>query len=556
MDQSLVREGILAAKAGERERARRLLEQGAAENPADERVWLWLSSVVDDPGEQRRCLQELLKVSPDHPAALRGLARLGPPPEPPADVLAEILGALRSVQRELAELRAVIGQGGAPPAVEEPPELPAPTIGGNGGQRAPVAVPVPEGVAAWLATHGITVRDCKQDEVTDLVFDQLATYLGERFDTLKAVHDRIRRHMSTGTPFTINLASASQEEIANSTQFCHRLFKYAFLATYRYHRGTRTIQATPQRIGRVINFFNGGWFERYVYLKTIGVLNQAQRDYVVLRNARISLANGDDSELDLIFLVEGEPLWIECKTGDYQNYIGRYSEMRQQLEIPTPRAILVILGLTDELAEQLSELYPISVATERSLGTCLQAALGLAPVEQKPEPAGEARPVVAAGLAALEAPAISPAVSVVLNKAGVRPLPELRPAVLRELIALVRRSPEGLTLAQAKTALAARLPVSKSMLQDILRAVVRSGSLLNGDGELVVSFTMPFHRLVASDPDELDRRCAASYAQAVLADAPDFFYSAANVQDFEEVTGVAAPPPAVLERLRAELIAG
>ena len=39
---------------------------------------------------------------------------------------------------------------------------------------------------------------------------------------------------------------------------------YALLSFYKYNKDTKTIYAVPQRIGKIINFFTGGWFERYI----------------------------------------------------------------------------------------------------------------------------------------------------------------------------------------------------------------------------------------------------------------------------------------------------
>lgn len=68
--------GITAAKAGDRERARRLLEQVVAQEPGNIQAWLWLSGVMPAPEEQIRCLEQVLALAPDHPQARESLAAL------------------------------------------------------------------------------------------------------------------------------------------------------------------------------------------------------------------------------------------------------------------------------------------------------------------------------------------------------------------------------------------------------------------------------------------------------------------------------------------------
>jgi hypothetical protein len=233
----------------------------------------------------------------------------------------------------------------------------------------------------WLASHGITVKNYKKEKAADEIFDRLATFLGERFDSLERLHEQIRRNLSTGNNFKLNLASSSQEEIANSTQLCTWLHQYAFLSSYRYDKYAKAIYATPQRVGKMINFFAGGWFERFVFLKTSNLLSQHGLDYIWVTNPQISLPNGDDFELDILFLVENIPLWLECKTGDYSSYIAKYADIRSILSIPKERSILVILGISDDLTSQLTDLYDLTVANENNFLAQVTAALDIIPDE-------------------------------------------------------------------------------------------------------------------------------------------------------------------------------
>jgi tetratricopeptide (TPR) repeat protein len=79
--QALLRAGITAAKAGQREQARqsllRVIEQDEASIPA----WLWLSTVLDDREERRICLENVLILDPDNAHARAGLLRLDQAPK-------------------------------------------------------------------------------------------------------------------------------------------------------------------------------------------------------------------------------------------------------------------------------------------------------------------------------------------------------------------------------------------------------------------------------------------------------------------------------------------
>jgi len=72
----LVERGIAAARGGQRRVAAGLLARALKLDPRDERAWLWLSGVVDDPAQRAFCLQAVLRINPQNPHARRGLAYL------------------------------------------------------------------------------------------------------------------------------------------------------------------------------------------------------------------------------------------------------------------------------------------------------------------------------------------------------------------------------------------------------------------------------------------------------------------------------------------------
>ena len=74
--ESLLREGIMAARGDRRGLARRLLLQAIRTNPSDARSWIWLSQITDDQNERRECLERAVAADPSNLTARRGLALL------------------------------------------------------------------------------------------------------------------------------------------------------------------------------------------------------------------------------------------------------------------------------------------------------------------------------------------------------------------------------------------------------------------------------------------------------------------------------------------------
>ncbi len=77
----LLKDGIAAAKAGQPDKARQLLQDAVRRDPHNETAWLWLSSVAKDDKDRIFCLKKLLDVNPNNEFAIKGLRQLGAFPD-------------------------------------------------------------------------------------------------------------------------------------------------------------------------------------------------------------------------------------------------------------------------------------------------------------------------------------------------------------------------------------------------------------------------------------------------------------------------------------------
>lgn len=72
-------QAISVVKSGDRETANRLLKDVIKDDPGSkeaENAWLWMSAVLEDPQQKKRCLETVLKLNPDNSAAKKGLTKL------------------------------------------------------------------------------------------------------------------------------------------------------------------------------------------------------------------------------------------------------------------------------------------------------------------------------------------------------------------------------------------------------------------------------------------------------------------------------------------------
>ncbi len=99
--QQLYERGLAAARGGQKRVAAGLLTRSLQLDPHNERAWLWLSGVLEDPRQQAFCLQAVLRISPANQPAQRGLRVLeerkliegGAQPSPGLSQPAEVLAA-------------------------------------------------------------------------------------------------------------------------------------------------------------------------------------------------------------------------------------------------------------------------------------------------------------------------------------------------------------------------------------------------------------------------------------------------------------------------------
>ncbi len=110
--------GIRAAKAGQKDEARQLLQQSIRLEPDNEAAWLWLASVARDNRERLFCLQKILEINPNNETALKALeaANQSAPPPPVESTIKRLPNA--PVTGGLNKQPDIMGQ---PPGVPVPP---------------------------------------------------------------------------------------------------------------------------------------------------------------------------------------------------------------------------------------------------------------------------------------------------------------------------------------------------------------------------------------------------------------------------------------------------
>ncbi|PMP89010.1 MAG: hypothetical protein C0172_01195, partial [Caldisphaera sp.] len=200
------------------------------------------------------------------------------------------------------------------------------------------------------------------EEETPQAIKNIAKFMGDKYELVKDYIKMLKRSVNKRCILTLDMSKEPVEKISATCQLGHDLYQYAILSKYRYFnspRCTHIFQVSESPLA--INFINGKWLEEYLAIKIVNILGTLglvyKKDYDFIKNIKLRLPNGKDFELDLLFKIKDKFFWFEAKTGEYQQYVNRYSNISDILNIPHDQAFIVITEITKTGAEAISDIF-------------------------------------------------------------------------------------------------------------------------------------------------------------------------------------------------------
>jgi hypothetical protein len=221
-------------------------------------------------------------------------------------------------------------------------------------------------IISWFERKNIKVEVNHKALDTQGFYDEVAVELGDNFQVLHEVLDKIRKTQRNNyTSVVLNLNDYSQNQIKTITGFCKNLYQFSFVAKYFYNKNEKRVHLTLQSMPAIVGFFNGEWLEWYVFMKLLKHFYESKGLFSCLRSFNIQFANEDKYEVDVFFLINSRiPVFIECKSGEFRPFIEKYSKMRRRLDIDKENFLLLVLGVSDEQVLGLTKMYDITFVNE------------------------------------------------------------------------------------------------------------------------------------------------------------------------------------------------
>lgn len=221
-----------------------------------------------------------------------------------------------------------------------------------------------EGLARYLQRRGVEIVSIPDESDLDPRVSQLAAFLGKYLSYVLPFYDSLKATLNEGEEFSYSMAGLHSRDVTHTLNFCRMLQEVDFLASYTYRRAPHCkIVARVNRTPTAINFLTGGWLEHFIRDKVVSILttHPATLDlpYAFMKNPRIILPGEEDFELDLLLSIGERIFWIEAKTGEYMDFLPKYSRVSKVLGLNRNTSMLVSVD-TLAPADNLSARYELS----------------------------------------------------------------------------------------------------------------------------------------------------------------------------------------------------
>jgi len=230
----------------------------------------------------------------------------------------------------------------------------------------------------WFGKRRIRIQPNLDAVDTTGFFDEVALEIGNNYERFKPVLDQVRfAQTKNHWGIKVELGKYKEADSLAIVAFCRQLHEYSFFSRYIYQKGEKTIRLGIQGAPKIQRFFNGEWLEWFALMQVLEVCKERQAELSCARNLSITFAGDERYELDVFFLLNGgEPVCIECKSGEFRDSIDKYVGLKKKLGLDKAHFILCATDLTDEQARGLSAMHGLTFVNEQGLAPHLQGLLG------------------------------------------------------------------------------------------------------------------------------------------------------------------------------------
>lgn len=225
-------------------------------------------------------------------------------------------------------------------------------------------------IIEWFKTKNITASVNINTVDTTGFFDEAAIAIGSDYALFGEVCERIRyAQLKEFNSNLIYLDKKSKQDAKALESFIQRLYDHSLIARCISNKKEKNIRVVLQNAPSVRRFFAGDWLEWYALMIGLRICQERNVEFSCARNMMLSFLPGEKRELDVFFLINNtQPLYIECKAGDFRQDIDKYVTLRKRLGIDQKYFILCVADIDVEQAKGLSAMHGITFVNTQTIG--------------------------------------------------------------------------------------------------------------------------------------------------------------------------------------------
>jgi hypothetical protein len=232
-------------------------------------------------------------------------------------------------------------------------------------------------IVQWFKSKNITAIASINAVDTTGFFDEAAVAIGNDYELLGVVCEQIRyAQLKEYTSNLIHLEKKSKEDAKAIEVFVQRLYVHSLIARCISNKKEKNIRVVLQNAPSVRRFFAGDWLEWFALMVGLRICQERNINFSCARNMTLAFPSSENRELDVFFLINNnQPLYIECKTGDFRQDLDKYVALRKRLAIEQRYFILCVADLDSEQCKGLTAMYGMTFVNTRTLGQHLTSLL-------------------------------------------------------------------------------------------------------------------------------------------------------------------------------------
>lgn len=174
----------------------------------------------------------------------------------------------------------------------------------------------------------------------------------------------------------IHFDKKSIEDAKAIEAFVQRLYEHSLIARSISNKKEKNIRVVLQNAPSVRRFFAGDWLEWFSLMVGLRVCQERNIKFSCTRNMTLSFPSNENREIDVFLLINNsQPIYIECKTGDFRQDLDKFVALRKRLAIDQRYFILCVAGLDDEQCNGMSAMYGMTFLNTQTPGQYLTTLL-------------------------------------------------------------------------------------------------------------------------------------------------------------------------------------